>query len=179
MSSNGVAPNTCLPRKSHAPLTDNRAQQMPPHVSPDTPTHCTSHIQPKTTTLTAQPQARARLSVRFADKRDGMILPPSDTRSSSPMSNYTRQLLSEARKLAVYESRRTGRRITAMDVILDPMRSVATTQPYRCAAKTYFPQAREHDTSKAHLGKVELYELEEAAITILAAAYSQKMSAET
>ncbi|KAG1755446.1 hypothetical protein EDB19DRAFT_406800 [Suillus lakei] len=173
---NGVAPDTCLPRKSHAPITDNRAQQVASPVSPDTPDHCTSHIE--STTLTVQPHFRTHLSVRFVDKQDGMILPPSDTHSLSPMSNRTRQLLSEAQKLAMYESRRTGRRVTIMDVILESERPVAAAQPYRCAAKTRFPRVQKTYASKAHLGNMELYRLEQAAITVLTAAYGRRTSAE-
>ncbi|KAG2349151.1 hypothetical protein BDR05DRAFT_956533 [Suillus weaverae] len=178
MASNWVAPNTCLPGKSHAPTTDNRAQQVAPLVSPDTPSHCTSHIQ--STTLTVQPHSRTCLSVRFVDKQDGMILPPSDTQSLSSMSNRTRKLLSEAQKLATYESRRTGRGVTVMDIILGSTRPVAHAQPYRCAAKTRFPPSHAQKTyaSKSHLGKMELYRLEQNAITVLTAAYGRRKPAE-
>jgi hypothetical protein len=107
-----------------------------------------------------------------------MILPPSETCPSSLMSNRTRQLFSEAQKLAMSESRRTGRRITVMDVILESKRPVAAVEPYRCAPKSRLPCAQKTYTSKAHLDKVELYQLEQAAITVLAAAYGQRVSAE-
>lgn len=154
----------------------HRAQQVAPLVSPDTPGHCTSLIQ--STSLMAQPHSRPCLSVSFFDKRDGMILPSSYTRSLSLMSNHTRQLLWEAQKLAKYESRRTGRTVTAMDIILGSTRPVTTTQPYRCAAKTRFPHAQKTYPSKTYLGRMELYQLERAAITVLAAAYSRKISGE-
>lgn len=171
MASYGVVPNTCLPRKSHAPTADNSAQQMAPLVSPDTPSHCTFHSR----TLTVQPH-----SVRLIDKQDGTILPSSDTRPSPPMSNRTRQLLSEAQRLAQHESQRTGRRVTAMDVILESTRLVAPAQPYRCAAKTRVPHAQKRQSyaSESCLGEMELYQLEQVAIAVLTTAYGRKVSAE-
>lgn len=167
MASYGVAPNTRFPKKSHAPTANNSAQQVAPLVSPDTPRHCTFHSR----TQKVQPH-----SVRLIDKPNG-IPPPSDTRPSPPMSNRTRRLLSEAQTLAKHESERTGRSVTAMDVILESTRLVAPTQPYRCAAKTRVPQTQNRN-SRASLGEMELYKLEQVAIAVLTAAHSRKVSAE-
>jgi hypothetical protein len=93
------------------------------------------------------------------------------------MSNRTRRLLSEAQKLAKHESERTGRSVTAMDVILESTRLVAPTQPYRCAAKTRGLQTQNRN-SRASLGEMELYKLEQVAIAVLTAAYGRKVSAE-
>lgn len=97
------------------------------------------------------------------------------------MSNRTRRLLSEAQKLAKHESERTGRNVTAMDVILESTRLVAPAQPYRCAAKTRVPRLQNRKSccaSESCLGEMELVKLEQVAIAVLTAAYSRKVSAE-
>lgn len=148
-------------------------QVVAPLVSPDTPSpnHCPSHSR----TLKVQPH-----SVRPINQQNGTIPPPLDTRPSPPMSNRTRRLLSEAQKLAKHESERTGRSVTAMDVILESTRLVAPTQPYRCAAKTRVPrmQNRKSCASESSLGEMELVKLEQVAIAVLTAAYGRKVSAE-
>ncbi|KAG0709882.1 hypothetical protein DFH29DRAFT_886248 [Suillus ampliporus] len=159
-----ISPDTLL-KKIHLLLAHHRAQQVAPPVSPGTPSHCTSHIE--STALTVQPSSRPRPSVRFTAKQGGMIPPPSDIRPSSPMSNRTRQRLMEARNHATYESLRTGRRVTIMDIILDSVPPAATVQPYRCAAKSYLPRVQKTYASKPTLGTVELYKLTQVAITLL------------
>ncbi|KAG1752539.1 uncharacterized protein EDB91DRAFT_523368 [Suillus paluster] len=147
-------------------IAHNRTQQVAPLVSPDTPSHCTSHIQ--STTLTVQPLSRTRHLGRFTDKR-GDVIPPLVDRSSSPMSNRTRQRLLEARKRAMSESVRTGRRVTIMDVILDSAPPLTTVQPYCCAAKSsYRPRMQKTYAPKAPLGKMELYRFKQNHITTLA-----------
>jgi hypothetical protein len=96
------------------------------------------------------------------------------------MSNRTRRLLSEAQNLAKHESERTGRSVTAMDVILESTRLVAPSQPYRCAAKTRVRQTqnRKSCASESCLGEMELVKLEQVAIAVLTAAYGRKVSAE-